>query len=159
MSLQVRPITLRAAQAFVDEHHRHNKAPRGHKLSISVVDATGTVVGVATVSRPVARALDTGINAEVTRVCTLGNPNACSMLYGAAARICKAMGYHKVFTYTQGEETGASLRGAGWILDARLPARPSWADSSVLLRSVRDANYQTGGVERARWSVTFAGNA
>lgn len=29
---ELHPITLRTAQGFVTEHHRHNSAPQGHKL-------------------------------------------------------------------------------------------------------------------------------
>jgi hypothetical protein len=38
------------------------------------------------------------------------------MLYGAAWRVCKALGYRKLITYTLPEEGGASLRAAGWKL-------------------------------------------
>ena len=36
------------------------------------------------------------------------------MLYAAAARAAKAMGYRKIITYTLDTEPGASLRAAGW---------------------------------------------
>lgn len=36
------------------------------------------------------------------------------MLYGAAWRVAKALGYRRLITYTLPEEGGASLRGAGW---------------------------------------------
>ena len=36
---------------------------------------------------------------EVTRLCTDGTKNACSFLYGAAARIAKEMGYKQIQTY------------------------------------------------------------
>lgn len=48
------------------------------------------------------------------------------MLYGASARAAKALGYRRAYTYTLAEESGASLRAAGWELDAELPARPTW---------------------------------
>jgi hypothetical protein len=38
--------------------------------------------------------------AEVTRLCTDGSANACSMLYGAAWRAAKAIGYRQSITYT-----------------------------------------------------------
>lgn len=116
MSLQLAPITLRAAQAFVAEHHRHHRAPRGHKFSISVLD-DGQLVGVVIVGRPVSRMLDDGFTAEVTRLCTLGAKNACSILYAAAARAAKAMGYRKIVTYILESEDGTSLRAAGWVCE------------------------------------------
>ena len=63
---------------------------------------------------PVSRYLDDGLTLEVNRLCTDGTRNACSFLYGAAARAAKAMGYRKIITYILDTEDGASLRAAGW---------------------------------------------
>ncbi len=38
------------------------------------------------------------------------------MLYSAAWRAARALGYKRLVTYTLPEEGGASLRGAGWRL-------------------------------------------
>lgn len=150
MSLTIVPITFRAACRFVAEHHRHNKPPRGHKFSIGVCDSEGNIVGVAMIGRPIARALDDGLTAEVNRTCTDGTPNANSALYGAAWRIASAMGYRRLVTYTQEQESGASLTAAGWMRVRDLPARKGWADSSVALRATRDP-VGNGGVDRTRW--------
>lgn len=158
MSLYLRPVTFRAACAFVARLHRHNDPPRGHKFSIGVVDDAGALVGVAMIGRPIARALDDGLTAEINRTCTDGTRNANSMLYGAALRACKAMGYARVVTYTQEEESGASLRAAGFVHAGRREARGSWAESSVKLRGLRDA-VGNGGVARDQWIVEFAANA
>ena len=80
--------------------------------------------GVAIVEPPRARHLNDGWTAEVTRVCTDGAPNACSMLYGACWRAVKALGYTKLITYTLAEEGGASLRGAGWKVVAESKGGP-----------------------------------
>lgn len=109
------PITLREAQAFVAAHHRHHQPPRGCICCVAVADGD-TVRGVAVVGRPVARMLQDGWTAEVVRVATDGARNACSMLYGAAWRAARALGYRRLVTYTLPEEGGASLRGAGWRL-------------------------------------------
>ena len=53
---------------------------------------------------------------EVTRLCTDGTKNACSFLYGKAARAAFALGYRRIGTYTLPDEGGASLRAAGWKL-------------------------------------------
>lgn len=114
--LRVVPLPLDQAKAFIAERHRHNKPPLGHKFSIGVM-AGDRLVGVATTGRPVAQKLDDGTVAEITRVCTDGTRNACSMLYGAARRAALAMGYQRVITYTLPEEGGASLRAAGFRID------------------------------------------
>lgn len=112
--LHLTPVSLAQANGFVAEHHRHHKPVTGHKFSIGCAAADGTLVGVAIVGRPVSRYLDDGQTLEVTRLCTTGAKNACSMLYGAAARAARAIGYLKIITYTLDTEDGASLRAAGW---------------------------------------------
>lgn len=109
-------MTLETANEFVRNRHRHSKPVLGSKFAIGV-KKDDQLVGVAIVGRPVARLLDDGLTAEITRVCTDGTRNACSMLYGACRRAAKAMGHERIFTYTLPEEGGASLRAAGFVLD------------------------------------------
>lgn len=124
--LHIVPVSFRQAATFVDGHHRHHRAPVGHKFSVGV--ALGDVlVGVAMVGRPVARHYDDGVTLEVNRTCTDGTPNANSMLYGAAWRAAKALGYQRLVTYTQQGESGASLRAAGWRVVGERTARPGWS--------------------------------
>jgi len=109
-------MTLRAACALVARLHRHHKPPRGCLFCVGAADETGEIHGAANDGRPVARHLQDGFTAEVTRLVTDGTRNACSMLYAAAWRACKAIGYRRLVTYTLPEEGGASLRAAGWTL-------------------------------------------
>ena len=95
--LEIVPMTLREANAFVEQNHRHHGATVGHKFSIGLSDGE-KIVGVAIVGR----------------LCTDGTRNACSMLYAAAWRAARAMGYKRVVTYILDTENGASLRAAGW---------------------------------------------
>lgn len=150
-TLEIVPITLRCACAFIKENHRHNKPPRGHKFSIGL-ECDGELVGVATAGRPVARAFDDGRTLEINRTCTDGTKNANSMLYGAIWRCAKAMGYLRAITYTQADETGSSLRAVGWVRKKELPPRKSWAESSVKLKEIRDT-VGNGGVARVLWAI------
>jgi hypothetical protein len=109
------PITLREARAFVAEHHRHHRPPQGGLFAVAA-EAGRAVVAVAIVGRPVARLLADGYTAEVIRLCSTGAHNACSMLYAACWRAARALGYRRLVTYTLPEEGGASLRAAGWRL-------------------------------------------
>lgn len=124
-ALMLAPVTLAAARAYVDQRHRHHRAPVGGLFAVAVEKA-GERCGVAIVGRPVARAYQDGVTAEVTRCCTDGTPHACSMLYGACWRAAKALGYRRLITYTQQDESGASLRGAGWRVIAERPPRRGW---------------------------------
>jgi len=112
--MNLRPITLREARAFVSAHHRHHKAPQGGLFAVAVSEGAGAPLGVAIIGRPVARHLDDGWTAEVTRLCTDGTKNACSMLYSAAWRAARALGYRKLITYILASENGASLKASGW---------------------------------------------
>ncbi len=109
------PLTLREAHAFVRAHHRHHKPSRGGLFAVGVCFESA-VCGVAVIGRPKARMLQDDWTAEVTRLCTTGVKNACSMLYAAAWRAARALGYRRLLTYTLPQEGGASLRAAGWIL-------------------------------------------
>ncbi|WP_336819833.1 XF1762 family protein [Gordonia sp. MMO-8] len=146
--LELHPVTLAEAKAYIARHHRHHTAPVGHKFSIGVADQDAVVHGVIVVGRPVARHYDDGLTAEVTRCCTDGTRNASSLLYGAAWRAARAMGYRRLITYTRGDESGASLRGAGWSVVAHRSARPGW---SCATRPRVDTTEH--GVQRTLWSV------
>ena len=122
--LQLKPITLKEANDLVGKIHRHHGRSVGHKFSIGV-EVDGRLVGAAITGRPVARKLDTGWTAEVTRLVTDGTPNACSMLYAAAARAAEAMGYKKIQTYILESELGTSLKAAGWQFEV-LTAGGAW---------------------------------
>lgn len=126
--LKITPITLAEANAFVTKHHRHHKPVPGAKFCIAVSDGD-QVRGVAIIGRPVARPLDNGWTLEVNRVATDGAKNACSMLYGAAWRATRAMGYKKLITYTLASEPGSSLRASGWNVVAQVRGR-SWSCTS-----------------------------
>jgi hypothetical protein len=111
--LELVRISLDEANAFVSEHHRHHQPVVGHLFSLGAALA-GKVVGVVIVGRPVSRMRDDGETAEVTRLCTDGTKNACSFLYGAAARAAFALGFKRIGTYILASEPGTSLTAAGW---------------------------------------------
>ena len=115
MNLKHSSIELAEANAFVKALHRHHKPVVGHKFSIGAYTHEN-LVGVVIVGRPVSRMRDDGRTLEVTRLCTDGTKNACSFLYGCAARAAFALGFDRIGTYTLPSEGGASLRAAGWKL-------------------------------------------
>ena len=114
--MRIHPITLKTANAFVKEHHRHSNPTVGCKFAIGLYQEE-CLIGVAICGRPVSRMLDDGITLEINRVCTDVTFNACSMLYGASCRIAKEMGYKKVITYTLVSETGSSLKASNFTCD------------------------------------------
>ena len=114
--LSIRPITLRAANAYVAEHHRHHGATAGGKFAVACYNGD-ELCGVAICGRPVSRHLDDNTTLEINRVCTDGTKNACSKLYGACCRIAKDMGYRKVITYILASEDGASVKASNFVCE------------------------------------------
>lgn len=106
-------IELEEANAFVRQHHRHHKPVVGHLFSLGCV-FNDRIVGVVIVGRPVSRMRDDGSTAEVTRLCTDGTKDACSFLYGAAAKASFALGFERIGTYILASEPGTSLTASGW---------------------------------------------
>lgn len=141
--LHIRPITFRKAAEFVNQNHRHHKAPRGNKFSIACYNDEN-LVGVAICGRPVGRYLDDGLTCEITRVCTDGTPNACSKLYGACCRIAKEMGYERIITYILESEDGASVKASNFICEGTA-GETHWT-------GVRDRGQSIPAEMKTRWS-------
>ncbi len=112
--LRAKPINLRIANEFIVKHHRHHGFVQGCKFTFGVLDDSGALRGVLVAGRPVSRHLDDGLTSEITRCATDGVRNGCSFLYQRASAIARVMGYTSIITYILDEETGSSLKGAGW---------------------------------------------
>lgn len=145
-----RPATIRAAQEFVNRHHRHNAPPRGARFAVEAM-WNGRVVGVVIVGRTIARALHSPYACEVLRCCVQdGAPrNTPSYLYGVARRVWQAWGGSTVITYTLDSEPGDSLRGAGFLPVAHTKARPKGWSSKGRPRAVTALD----GVSKIRWEL------
>src|SRR5574337_1702808 len=120
--LSLVPITLADAKKFIVANHRHHIPSAKWKFGVGVT-FTGLdplnvtlkkydheLIGVIVVGRPVNRNLDDGYTLEVTRCATWEIKNANSMLYGAARRAAKALGFRRLITYILDTETGVSLK-------------------------------------------------
>ncbi|MDQ2892786.1 MAG: hypothetical protein M3R64_06825 [Pseudomonadota bacterium] len=146
--MKIVPITLRAANDFVEEHHRHSARTSndGGKFAIGMTVAA-QLVGVAIVGRPIARLLHADGTAEVLRLCVSPEApkGACGRLYGRCKRIWQLMGGDRVVTYTLASEHGHSLRGAGFAVEAVVPAR-AW-DTPTRRRASRQIERKA----KVRW--------
>ena len=151
MRLVAVPMDISEANAFIRSFHRHNKPVVGAKFAVGASDGA-RLVGVATVGRPVARKLDDGATAEVTRVCVLddapkGTP---SFLYSRCWRAWSAMGGSRMVTYTLETESGASLRGAGWRTVGQSPA---WRQGTGWTTRPGREWQAVVGQQKLRWEV------
>lgn len=128
--LRLGEVTLAEAKAFVREHHRHNRPPCSWRWGHGAFNGSD-LVGVAMVGRPVARLLDHTRIVEVNRLCVDHSIpsglvwNACSLLYGAAAREARRRGFERIITYTLERELGTALKAVGWEA-AALTRGGSW---------------------------------
>ena len=128
MTLSIQPVNFDEAEVYIAKIHRHHRPPLGCRICLGVNDGE-KLVGVLTAGRPVSRHLDDGVTLEVTRCCTDGTKNACSIPYAAAWRAAQAIGYSRMVTYTLPDEGGASLRAAGWVCVADVKATP-WTNNT-----------------------------
>jgi hypothetical protein len=142
----IQPITLRAADAFVTEHHRHNKAAGNGKFAIACVHE-GQLVGVGICGRPRSRHLDDGFCFEIYRVCTNGQINATNFIYGRMRRIAQLMGYTKIITYTLQSESGSSLRAVGAVVEASVTHTRQWNSWRTIRRVFQSVTVQA----KYRW--------
>lgn len=153
MRLNVQPIPVSLANEYVELVHRHHGAsPEGFALfSIAAVDPEDLIRGVATAAIPNAanRLRDGFRTMEVVRVATDGTPNACSILYAACARAARDLGFSRIISYILEDETGASIKAAGWTKDEGEYGNQSWAN-----RPGRTGN---NFGPKGRWSLVIAG--
>lgn len=144
-------ITLREANAYVHQVHRHNSPLPGAKFAVAAVEPTGDVRGVAIAGVP--KSIEVGKDPrvlEVNRVCTEGYRNACSFLYGCCIRAGRAMGYWRIITYTLPEESGASLKASGWTCDG--PAGGASTEGWMY----REGRVIGNTGPKLRWSIRLA---
>ena len=152
-NLEVVPVEWAVAREFVRVHHRHCKRPRGWRFGAGLMNG-GDLIAVIVVGRPVARMLDHTRIVEVSRLCVRQDLpselawNACSRLYGWAAREAKSRRFERIITYTLAKEPGTTLRAAGWTPDSFTPGR-GW-DSPA---RAREDNTPTD--DKLRWTRTL----
>lgn len=151
MKYELQPLELVDAQEFVNQYHRHNVAPHRDKFRIGLNNGHD-LIGVVMVGRPIARHNDDGWTLEVLRCCVLeGYKDACSMLYAAAWRASRAMGYKRLITYTLKSEPGTSLKAAGWKVIGETKARPHGWDTPSRPRVMAE-KYPTG--QKNLWEIS-----
>lgn len=152
-TLQVVPLTLPKANKCVELWHRHHAPIPGGFMWYAVgAVADKKLVGAAIAGRPTNRNNDDRQTVEVLRIATDGTPNACSVLLGACARAARAIGAARILTYTLTAESGASLRGAGWVMECANTGKSWWGHAGSRTPAVQRDHFNTGKV---RWALTL----
>lgn len=151
--IDVVPLTLPKANDFVAKLHRHHAPiPGGFGWFCVGAVSGGRIVGCAIAGRPTNRNNDDGQTVEVLRVAVDGTPNACSALLGACARAAKAIGARRVLTYTLTSESGASLRGAGWVCECENTGKSFWTNANTRTPAVAREHMDQ---PKSRWCLNF----
>lgn len=124
IKLQLEPVSIKEANQFILNYHRHNKPVTGGKAALAATYSDLGIVGVVIISRPIARLADDGYTLEVTRSCVAPNApkNTNSFLYSRAWRLSQALGYHRLITYTLQSESGSSLKAIGFKVVGQINA-------------------------------------
>ena len=141
------PLTLKDANKFVNQYHRHNKDCRGHRFSIGAI-YKNELVGVAIIGRPIARKIDQKVIAEVLRNCV--KPDApkgtCSFLYAKAIQAWQVLGGKKIITYTLETEKGSSLKAVSFKEVSKTPVfKYGWTNRKNRILP------ETQKVRKVRW--------
>lgn len=151
MGLVVRDLSISVARRFVGALHRHSGVPLSGLAAFGAWQA-GELVGVALLGRPVSRVLQARGDLEVTRLCTDGTRNACSILYAACRREARRRGAGLV-TYTRASEPGTSLLAVGAHSEARTKGKRHWHTPSRPRQDEAESNSP-----KIRWRLLEPGN-
>lgn len=157
--ISVKPISIKEANGFIAEHHRHHRPTTRNngKWALAAVDLSGEVVGVVIASSPVSATYMDGVTIELTRLCVKdGAPKgACSFLLSKCCAIWRSMGGERIITYTLASESGASLKGAGWTMAGTVKPHKRWQNKSKT-DGIERAKLQIYEVVKYRWTRTLA---
>lgn len=153
-TLIAKPISIKEANNFVKEHHRHHRptARNCGRWGLGAYNQREELVGVAIAANPVSPWLMDGLTLELTRVCSVvGAPKGtCSFLLSRCCKIWRLMGGSRVITYTLESESGASLKGAGWIKVAEVKPHDRWLKRS-LKDGVKREDLMVYKIKKYRW--------
>ena len=152
MKIRIVPIGRQEAQDYVEVYHRHLGKSIRSVFELGIADDDDKVRGVVIVGYPIARFQDNGWTLEVNRCCTDGVKNGNSMLYGAAWRVTRNLGYTRLITYTHQRESGVSLRASGWTISGIVKGE-TWDRK-------KRPHIDTGSVDndKYRWEITTPDN-
>ena len=111
--MYITPITLQQANHFAAQGRKKYRPLDKQVFSIGCA-INGELIGAAIINYPASPDYNDGLTLEVHRIYSTAGRSAYCMLYGAAARAAKAMGFTKIITSHPSGIPDSSLRAAGW---------------------------------------------
>lgn len=156
MKLECKPITIKKANEFIKEHHRHHRPTTNNtgRWALAAIDFNGEIQGVVIAGNPVSATYMDGYTLELTRVCAKhdSQKGTCSFLISRCSKIWRVMGGKRLITYTLDGETGASLRGAGWKAAAKVKPHKRWSNKSKV-DGIARSNLPIYSMAKIRWEL------
>lgn len=160
-NIYIKPITIKSANIFVANHHRHHR-PTSRNTGRWALAAYDTVsdenIGVAIVGNPVSATYMDGVTLEITRLCVLPSApmGTCSFLLSRCCSIWRMMGGRKIITYTLSTESGASLKGAGWELSGIVNPHKRWTNK-IKVDGIQREQLEIYTLKKYRWERDLVG--
>lgn len=153
-SIRVKPITIKAANVFIRDFHRHHRPTirNSGKWALAAVDSDENLVGVVIAGNPVSATYMDELTIELNRLCVRESApkGTCSFLLSKCCRIWRAMGGERVITYTLDSESGASLKGAGWKLCGTVKPHRRWQNKTNV-DGIERAHLEIYSLTKFRW--------
>ena len=157
--LRLDRIAFQDARQFIDRHHEHLPGPTGWRYGQGIWNGPD-LLGVVTVGQPLARAFDPQQVVEVTRLCVRRDRpdalrwNACSQLYGWAAREAQLRGASGGSSPTPDRTRRAArcarLAGAATGLPGAAAGTGAAAPGSIVRRPARGSAGHASSPPRGR---------
>lgn len=130
--MYITPVTLQQANHFAAKHGKQYRPVNEQKFSIGCA-INGKLIGIAIINDPISPEYDDGLTLEIHYIySTAGRPAYC-MLYGAAARAAKAMGFCRIIASHPSGVPDSSLRAAGWRCVGPIEVKADFSDLQTLL--------------------------
>ncbi|TKF32238.1 XF1762 family protein [Enterovibrio norvegicus] len=157
-SIFSKPITIKDANCFVEKHHRHHRPTSRNtgRWAVSALNSSGELIGVLIAGNPVSATYMDGVTLEVTRLCVKESApkGTCSFLLGKCRKIWTAMGGEKIITYTLDEESGASMKGAGWLKVAVVQPHKRWTNKNKV-DGIERQHLEIYSRKKVRWECSL----
>lgn len=130
--MYITPVTLQQANHFAAKVCKEYSPVDEQVFSIGCA-INGELIGAAIINYPTSLEYNDGLTLEVHRIYSTAGRSAYCMLYGAAARAAKAMGFCRIIASHPIGIPDSSLRAAGWKYVGPMEAKASFNDVQTLL--------------------------
>lgn len=109
LSIHLIPVSFKDANDYLTRHNRDYRPASGYRFTIGCAMEERLIGAIIA-----GRCKGDSLSVQVDGIYAAGGRAAYRMLYGAAARAAKAMGYHRIMAFLPMGEPDSGLRSACW---------------------------------------------